>query len=212
MQITPREKRLRSIAHTAIGIEDALALAAANAIVLAEDEKRDIQDAIARREFMASPAAEVYYGSNGGKTKSFCSKLDKQGPLGRIAAALFRAQKASSRAKVYRGGVKCDGGFRLSYRDLAYDRKDEVVNTLSEILAADACGLTWGWKLDEKNPSAPNVIYVNLPQGQVSFHSVQRHRGPDYHGDWDGEGKSEQRILAFCNSLMAEPVVSNNES
>jgi hypothetical protein len=91
MQITHREKRLRSIANAATSIEDALALAAANAIVLAEDEKRDIQDAIARRAFMASPAATVYYGSNGGATRSYCSKLDKQGPLATTNRDLFAA-------------------------------------------------------------------------------------------------------------------------
>lgn len=102
--------------------------------------------------------------------------------------------------------------FGKSYRDLAYDRKDEALTNLAMLLADTAHGLPWGWKRDEKNHSARNILYLDLPRGQVSFHSAHRHRGPDYLNDWDGEKKSEQRILEFCNSLMAEPVVNNIES
>jgi len=157
-------------------------------------------------------AAKVYYGSDGGKTRSFCSTLEKTGRLGGIAAQLFRAQKASSRAKVYRGGV--GKGFRLSYRDLAYDRKDKMIATLATMLDGGNCGMTWGWGRDDKNSVAPNVLYVDLPQGQVSFHCVQRHRGPDYPKSWDGEEASERRILEFCNAVMAqgESLVPPNEA
>jgi hypothetical protein len=66
----PRNKRVRSIANSATSIEDALARAAANGIILAESEKQDIQDAIAVRAFMVSPAGKVYYGIMG-----FCNSM-----------------------------------------------------------------------------------------------------------------------------------------
>lgn len=36
-------------------------------------------------------AKEIYRGSNDGASRSFCCRLEKEGQLGRIAAALFRA-------------------------------------------------------------------------------------------------------------------------
>lgn len=147
-------------------------------------------------------ACQVYYGSNGGATRSFCVRLEKCSQLGRIAAALFRAQKASSRAKVYHGGIhRRDGGWD-SYRELAYERKAECLGKLCWLLEEDDCGLQWGWKSDPGQSFAGQVLYVDLPVGQVSFHSTARFAGPDYPGDWDGEHKSEQRILDFADRVL----------
>lgn len=148
-------------------------------------------------------ARQVYEGSHGGQTRSFCSALEKTGHFGKIAAQLFRAQKASARAKVYRGGIKNSYGNRISYRTLAYSRKGECLSGLCDLLKADACGLTWGWGTDEKQPFAVHVLYVDLPQGQVSLHSTKRFVGSDYAGQWDGQNRSEQRILWFCDRIMA---------
>lgn len=63
--------------------------------------------------------------------------------------------------------------------------------------------MTWGWKQDPKEDRAKHVLYIDLPQGQVSFHATKRYRGPDYDGEWDGEHKSEERIIAFCDSVLA---------
>jgi len=120
-------------------------------------------------------AGSVYYGSNGGVSRSFCAKLEKKGHLGRIAAQLFRVQKASSRAKVYRGGIKRSGGLRQSFRDLAYQRKDECIKRLCDLLVADSCAMKWGWKVDVKQSFANNLLYVDLPNGQVSFHVINRY-------------------------------------
>jgi len=46
---------------------------------------------------------------------------------------------------------------------------------------------------------------VDLPEGQVSFHSLARYAGPDYAGDWDGQRKSEERILRFCDQVFHAP-------
>jgi hypothetical protein len=78
------------------------------------------------------------------------------------------------------------------------------MKTLATMLSDDNCGLTWGWGRDEKNQVARNVLYVELPQGQVSFHCVHRHCGPDYPQGWDGEEKSERRILEFCNAVTEQ--------
>lgn len=71
---------------------------------------------VLRRRRVMPTAASIYYGSNGGASRSFCSTLERLGQFGRIAAQLFRVQKASSRAKVYRGEIKRAGGIRESYR------------------------------------------------------------------------------------------------
>jgi hypothetical protein len=199
-----RGQRVKGLVAKAVSLEDALSRASQKGIVLTEDERRTVQDALADKALMSTAAAKVYFGSNAGETRAFCTALEKTGSLGKIAAELFRVQKASTRAKHYRGGVTSDQGFRKSYRDLAYDRKDMAMAKLAAMLSDDNCGLTWGWGRDEKNQVARNVLYVELPQGQVSFHCVHRHRGPDYPQDWDGEEQSERRIVEFCNALIAQ--------
>jgi len=149
-------------------------------------------------------AAQVYHGSNSGATHSFYSRLEKKGSIGLIAAHLMRVQKSSRRAKVYRGGITHHDGQRTSFRKLAYGRKDQCLLWLCNELTEDGCGLTWGWKQDSKEEFAKHVLYIDLPQGQVSFQSTEKYRGPEYRGEWDGKLKSEERIIAFCDSVVSE--------
>ncbi len=145
-------------------------------------------------------ARSVYDGSNGGATRSFCSRLEKKGIAGEIAAGLFRVQKASSRAKQYRGGIDTKGG-KLRYRDLAYRRKGTCMAKLCELLETGEHGMEWGWKKDRSQVHADQVLYVVTPHGQVSFHSPERYAGPGYRRDWDGSHQSEERIIQFCQHI-----------
>jgi hypothetical protein len=150
-------------------------------------------------------AADVYAGSDGALTTAYYIELQKRGAIGLVAVNLFRAQKCSGRAKVYRG---------RRYKDAAYDRKQWSMDNLAKILAAqaDALGIRYGWKQDPKTlfgEKASWVLYVELPElGQVSFHSPARGEGPDYPGEFDGEHKSEERIIAFCDCVHALEVVA----
>lgn len=142
-------------------------------------------------------AVEVYLGQDGSITTAYYSTLERLGPIGVVAVNLFRAQKCSSRAKVYRG---------RRFKEAAYDRKSWSMQNLVETLAkhSKALGISYGWKQDPatlfgQEPSW--VLYVDLPQGQVSFHSPTRLAGPDYGGHWDGQHKSAERILEFCDSV-----------
>lgn len=152
----------------------------------------------------AMDAQQIYFGSNGGASRSFCSKLEKLGPLGRIAAQLFRVQKASTRAKAYRGGIRRSDGKHFSYRDMAYDRKGECIEALSRLLDLDDCGLKWGWGRDEKQRKAKYVLYIELPVGQVSFHCTSRYGGKDFAGEWDGLNLSQERVIEFCQRVFNE--------
>jgi hypothetical protein len=149
-------------------------------------------------------ALEVYKGNDGATTKKFYALLALSGAIGDIATNLFRTQKASARAKVYRGGVRGVG----SFRSMAYDKKDWSIEQLCKSLAAHPeTGITFGWKLDPKmvalHEAAKWVLYVDLPGGQVSFHNIKRHEGPDYPGEWDGVlNVSGQRIIDFCNRVI----------
>lgn len=153
---------------------------------------------------MTEPAAiadvlRTYQGSDGEATKALYVRLETLGPVGVVAVNLFRACKASERAKVYRGG-------RRGYRGAAYDRKGWAIGNLCKVLGADAAGLglTWGWGLDQKQPMHCHVLYVDLPTGQVSFHSAYRGDGPDYPGTWDGlPGRSADRICRWVGRLLA---------
>lgn len=139
-------------------------------------------------------AAEVFAGSDAIATRRYLAEL-AECRLGAVAAALFRVQKASSRAKQYRG--RCRG--------YSYDRKNEQLHELVAALQRQA-RLRWGWQRDPAMRFYPWVLYVDLPDGQVSFHSGDRLEGPAYPGEWDGAaGTSPDRICAFCDRVRAWP-------
>lgn len=138
----------------------------------------------------------IYLGSDGEATKALYARLEALGPAGAIAVNLFRAQKNSARAKVYRG---------RGYRGMAYERKQWALDNLAKILSehAAACGLLWGWGVDEHQPYHRHVLYVELRNGQVSFHTDRRGEGPDAPREWDGaRDASPQRICGFVAQLL----------
>lgn len=139
-------------------------------------------------------AIEAYVGSDAAETRAYLKRLEGRGVLGRVAALLFRIQKASKRAKKY-------GPTR--FRGYSYGRKNECLQELCSLLLRDGerVGITFGWKIDADQPWHKWVLYVDLPQGQVSFHSADRFLGPDYPGDWDKLRASQERILQFCDSV-----------
>jgi hypothetical protein len=138
----------------------------------------------------------IYDGSNGDATTALYKRLEALGPAGVVAVNLFRAQKASSRAKVYRGG---------GYRGAAYDKKQWSMDNLCRVLTEHgaALGVSWGWGEDAKQPYHRHVLYIDLPTGQVSFHTASRGAGPDYPRAWDGvEGQSAGRILIWIAGVI----------
>jgi len=139
----------------------------------------------------------IYRGSNGDATLALYKALEGLGSIGTVAVNLFRAQKCSERAKVYRGG---------GYKGAAYDRKQWSIDNLTEALLgrADLLGMTWGWGDDPAQPVYRAVLYLDLPTGQVSFHTAIRGPGPDYPGAWDGRpGQSADRICRWVARLLA---------
>jgi hypothetical protein len=144
---------------------------------------------------------QIYLASDGEATKALYARLGELGPVGAVALNLFRAQKCSARAKVYRGGIAGKG----RYRDMAYDRKQWSMGNLVQVLGRHAAelGIRWGWKIDPEQSYHRWVLYVDLPTGQVSFHSEQRGAGPDYPADWDGiRDVCAGRICDWCELLL----------
>ena len=146
---------------------------------------------------------EIYVGSNGEATQALYAQLQSLGPAGVIALNLFRAQKCSSRAKVYRGR-----NGRGSYRSQAYDRKDWSLGNLCAALEEHAAslGIIWGWKEDQAQEYHSWVLYVVLPSGQVSFHGAAPKSSQRFAGEWDGSRESASRILLYTESLLHAPV------
>jgi hypothetical protein len=158
----------------------------------AQLRQRRRAEAVQRRNRVAEmTAVGAYYGSDAADTRAFLIRLESAGPSGPLAVDLFRAQKASTRAKKYRGASK----------GRAYDRKGKALCRLCATLATTA-DVRWGWRPDPKQFYAPWVLYVDLPNGQVSFHSLDRGEGPDYPAEWDGQHASEQRILDYCEQVL----------
>lgn len=148
---------------------------------------------------------EVYNGSNAADTRRLMRRLEGLGIIGKVAASLFRAQKASARAKKYKGGID-RGDYFTSYTSLAYENKAKAIDALCRQLAENPECWDWGWGRDkDAGFNMPeHVLYVDLPCiGQVSFHSTHRFVGPDYRGEWDGiRGVSADRIIAFCERAL----------
>ncbi len=145
---------------------------------------------------------EIYAGSDGDATKGLYRELCELGIAGEVAMNLFRAQKASARAKVYRGGLRGQG----SFRKMAYDRKQRAMSNLATILVQHAAtlGIRWGWQQDPATDGFPWVLYVDIPDiGHVSFHTASRGPGPDYPYEWDrAVGASPGRIVRWCEQLL----------
>lgn len=138
---------------------------------------------------------EIFEGSDGEATRRLYDALQAFGPAGVVALNLFRAQKCSTRAKLYR---------RRSHKGEAYDRKNWSMSNLCDVLAAhsEALDLRWGWKEDPAREFHMQVLYVDLPSGQVSFHCAARMKGPDYPGDWDGSHQSAGRVVKFVEGFF----------
>jgi hypothetical protein len=146
---------------------------------------------------LAARIYRIYDGSDGDATRALYAELEALGPAGIVALNLVRAQKSSSRAKVYRGG---------GYRGMAYDRKEWAMANICSTLGAHgaALGIAWGWGEDEKQGFHKHVLYVDLPTGQASFHCAARGDGPRYNGAWDGiPNASAQRILSWIIRLLS---------
>lgn len=137
---------------------------------------------------------EVYEGSSGQATLDLYAKLEKLGPVGVVALNLFRAQKASARAKVY----------RRKFKGVAYEKKNWSLKLLCDALTGHApnFGLTFGWREDPNQEYHNWVLYVDLPTGQVSFHSANALSAQRYDRPWDSSGDSASRIVQFVQRVV----------
>lgn len=147
--------------------------------------------------FVMADIMAIYTGSDGDRTKALYAALEERGPIGAVAVNLFRATKTSERAKRYRGGQRGRG----SFRSMAYGTKSWAIDNLISILAeqGEQLGIVWGWGVDRETDGYDQVLYVETPAGQLSFHSPVRGKGPDYPGDWDGErGQAAGRVVKFA--------------
>jgi hypothetical protein len=144
----------------------------------------------------------VYTGSDGDATKALYAQLCELGIAGAVAMNVFRAMKCSERAKVYRGGDR-----HGSYRHQAYHRKQWSMDLLTGLLEqhADDLGIAWGWSEDPRQECHRYVLYIDLPTGQVSFHTDKRGVGPAYPGQWDGaRDRGPDRICRWCARLLGQ--------
>lgn len=138
---------------------------------------------------------EVFHGSNGEATTALYKKLEAIGPVGFIAMNLFRACKASARAKLY----------SRKFKSVAYEKKQYSMDLLAAALSkhAEALNIVWGWRIDPNQNFHNWVLYVDLPSiGQVSFHTAARGKGPNYDREFDGSFKSAERIIEWCDHLL----------
>jgi hypothetical protein len=145
----------------------------------------------------------IYEGSDGDATRALYARLQEIGPIGHIAVNVFRAHKNSARAKVYRGGQPGKG----SFSKMAYERKHWSMSQLCGIMLShgETCRITWGWGIDSTQPTHNQVLYIDLPTGQVSFHTDQGGEGPDYTLGWDGiRGVAVGRICSWAGRLLRD--------
>lgn len=144
----------------------------------------------------ADDVIRIYAGSDGADTMALYAFLTAAGPLGAVARDIFRAQKCSTRAKLYKK--------RAHKRD-AYDRKTWSMGLLADTLIEHAVtlGIPWGWQYDAPREPHAWVLYVQMsPVWQVSYHTGERGKGPDFNGVWDGKS-SESAMLNFVQKVVS---------
>lgn len=167
--------------------------------------------------------------------------LARAGAYGELLRHLLSAQEASDRAKSraangkhrreFRAGAYGEHNYRTSRdaRERDYSEKEEHLTKACELLATGQFDVPWGWGLDTLPRTVRSddydywhygplptktmaVLYVQLPTGQVSFHSAHVGRGPKYRDGWDGEqGMSLLRITKAIDELAdggSAPTVS----
>lgn len=135
--------------------------------------------------------AAVFHARDATRTVELYNELKGHGAEGLLAVNLCRAAKNSGLAKQYRG---------RNAKSAAYPSKRWwAIEQVEKVLAdhAERLGIAWGWKRDPAQPRFEWVLYVELATGQVSFHG-DRGNGPDFAGDWDRQGMSAERIIAFA--------------
>lgn len=147
-------------------------------------------------------AQAAYEATDYSETRSYLRALANAGRLGRIAAALFAAMRASTDAKTERRLAKGDPLAEITVSRAGYARKRLAMQKVCELLAHNAAGLAWGWGNDRRQADCPFVLFVDLPQGQVSFHTPEKLMGPEYAGRWDRACQNRERVLAFCDALL----------
>lgn len=153
-------------------------------------------------------AIDVYIQMDGLLTKRYYTELTRRGSAGVVAMNLFRAQKCSSRAKVYR---------RRAFTEEAYARKEWSMGQLCDCLRTHgkSLGIDYGWREDPDvlfGANASYVLYVEIPPGQVSFHCPRRGNGPTYMKNWDRKQSSQERIVAFCDMVYNREFPTNLEA
>ena len=147
----------------------------------------------------------VYLASDAEATRQLYADLAERGPAGELAVNLMRACKKSERAKVYRG---------QRFRSASYDGKQWAMGEICRLLLQNT-GLVsaWGWKVDPEQPYHSQVLYVELPTGQVSFHTAVRGAGPDFPGEWDGQrDRASARVCAWAAQILKGPELDQQVS
>lgn len=142
------------------------------------------------------------------------NQLRLHGRVGMIGAALLNCQKESSNAKKHlKGHAGAIQSRRLSRE--RYQQKHQAMAAL-QVHLKEYQTFNWGWAPDP-NPSkssAVHVLYVDLPTGQVGFHSTQMlgRNAKVYTGQWDGQNKNMERIFKFCEDILNRKITNESQT
>lgn len=144
-------------------------------------------------------AIEAFNSRDPAVTVSFQNSLLGRGVRGQLAFGVFRAQKRSTVAK---------GQRKRKFRREAYDGKQEALVYVDRLLTAnDGLVDDWGWAKDSQQNYHDQVLYVDLPTGQCSFHSDHSSSAKAYGGKWDRSVESKDSILAYCDEVLTLPEI-----
>jgi hypothetical protein len=131
--------------------------------------------------------------ARGRPAKSTSAEPDRVAALRDLVAECAKAQAASDRAKThaaanvhYLDWSGSEASYRASRAKVAadYAEKERALRAICAL--APAAGVVFGWGGDPESHAARWVLYVDLPAGQVSWHTRSRGTGPTYKGRWDG--------------------------
>ena len=145
--------------------------------------------------------SEAFHASNAPMSRQLCKELESKGPIGQLAALLFKAEKARKQAKSYLGRAPVSG---RPYRGYSYDRMREMLAKAILLLEAHAVamGMPWSWHREDK-PGAPFwSLTIDLPTGRVAYRMPYLYAEPEYYSGVEDDAENSDQVTEFCAGVL----------
>ena len=145
--------------------------------------------------------SETFHASNAPMSRQLCKELESKGPIGQLAAMLFKAEKANMQAKSYLGRSPVSG---RPYRGYSFDRMREMLAKAIRLLDAHAkaMGTPWSWHREDK-PGGPFwSLTIDLPTGRVAYRMPYLYAETESNSGVEDDAENSDQVTEFCAGVL----------